>query len=56
MERAGIAKLRRNLAVALGNAVGTMAAPTTSTATTNPARPTIRTPLVAAHVAWARRN
>jgi epoxyqueuosine reductase len=55
MERAGVVKLRRNLAVALGNAVGQLAAEAID-GDDDPRRPTIRAPLVAAHVAWARRQ
>jgi len=55
MERAGIVKLRRNLAVALGNAAGRLAAEAID-GDDDPTRPTIRTPLVASHVAWARRQ
>ena len=55
MERAGIVKLRRNLAVALGNAAG-MLAPEAIDGDEDPDRPTIRAPLVAAHVTWARQQ
>jgi epoxyqueuosine reductase len=55
MERTGIVKLRRNLAVALGNAAGMLASEDID-GDEDPDRPTIRAPLVAAHVAWARRQ
>jgi epoxyqueuosine reductase len=55
MERAGILKLRRNLAVALGNAAGALH-PDDVDGDEDPERPTIREPLVAEHVAWARRQ
>jgi hypothetical protein len=55
MERAGIVKLRRNLAVALGNAAGTLS-PDDVDGDEDQERPTIREPLVAAHVAWARQQ
>ncbi len=55
MERAGIVKLRRNLAVALGNAAGMLPAEAID-GDADPERPTIRVPLVATHVAWARRQ
>ena len=55
MERAGIVKLRRNLAVALGNAAG-MLAPEAIDGDEDPDRPTICAPLVAAHVTWARQQ
>jgi epoxyqueuosine reductase len=55
MERAGIVKLRRNLAVALGNAAGVLP-PDVIDGDHDPERPTIRVPLVAAHVAWARQQ
>jgi epoxyqueuosine reductase QueG len=52
MERAGVVKLRRNLAVALGNAAD-VAAPDID-GDEDPARPSIRDPVVAEHVQWAR--
>jgi len=55
MERAGIVKLRRNLAVALGNVAGVLP-PDAIDGDHDPERPTIRVPVVAAHVAWARQQ
>ncbi len=53
MERAGTVRLRRNLAVALGNALeGATAADLDGDA--DPARASIRDPVVARHVQWAR--
>jgi epoxyqueuosine reductase len=53
MERTGIVKLRRNLAVALGNAAGFLPSDAID-GDDDPARPSVRAPLVATHVAWAR--
>ncbi len=53
MTRAGVARLRRNLAVALGNA-GLPAHAADLDGETNPARPSVADPVVAEHVAWAR--
>ena len=55
MERTGVVKLRRNLAVALGNALGWLSADAID-GDDDPARPTIRTPIVASHVVWARQQ
>ena len=55
MERTGVVKLRRNLAVALGNAVGCLSADAID-GDDDPARPTIRIPIVASHVVWARQQ
>jgi epoxyqueuosine reductase len=52
MERAGTARLRRNLAVALGNS-GRIA-PADLDGDADPARATIADPVVAEHVRWAR--
>ena len=49
MKRAGVRRLRRNLAVALGNAGGRGAAD----ALAEHDEPTCRDPLVEGHVAWA---
>jgi epoxyqueuosine reductase len=53
MVRAGVVRLRRNLAVALGNAARTVRADDLD-GDTDPARPSVRDPVVAEHVAWAR--
>jgi epoxyqueuosine reductase len=53
MERAGTVRLRRNLAVALGNA-GPAVGPDQVDGDADPARPSIREPNVAEHVRWAR--
>jgi epoxyqueuosine reductase len=53
MTRAGVTKLRRNLAVVLGNATGVVS-PEEIDGDDDPGRPSIREPLVAQHVAWAR--
>ena len=55
MERTGVVKLRRNLAVALGNAVGWLSADAID-GDDDPARPAIQTPIVASHVVWARQQ
>ena len=55
MERTGVVKLRRNLAVALGNAVGWLSADAID-GDDDPARPAIQTPIVASHVVWARQR
>ena len=53
MERAGVVKLRRNLAVALGNVSGALLS-TDVDGDADPLRPSIAEPVVAEHVAWAR--
>jgi epoxyqueuosine reductase len=53
MTRAGVARLRRNLAVALGNAGRPVHADDLD-GETDPARPSVADPVVAEHVAWAR--
>jgi epoxyqueuosine reductase len=53
MERAGVGKLRRNLAVALGNVDGAVA-PADIDGDADPLRPSIAEPVVAEHVTWAR--
>jgi epoxyqueuosine reductase len=53
MTRAGVARLRRNLAVALGNA-GHPVQANDLDGDTDPARPSVADPIVAEHVAWAR--
>ena len=53
MTRAGVARLRRNLAVALGNAGHPLCADDLD-GDADPARPSIADPIVAEHVAWAR--
>ncbi len=52
MERAGVVKFRRNLAVALANAHAACASDVDGDA--DPARPSIADPVVAEHVRWAR--
>jgi epoxyqueuosine reductase len=52
MERAGVVKFRRNLAVALGNAHDARASDVDGD--DDPARPSIANPVVAEHVRWAR--
>jgi epoxyqueuosine reductase len=54
MERAGVVKLRRNLAVALGNADGV--GPGDIDGDEDPARSSISDSVVAEHVRWARRR
>ena len=49
MKRAGVRRLRRNLAVAIGNA----GEPGAADALTQQAEPTCSDPLVSEHVAWA---
>ena len=49
MKRAGVTRLRRNLAVAIGNSGDRAAAD----ALRNHAEPTCLEPLVAEHIAWA---
>ena len=49
MKRAGVKRLRRNLAVAIGNSGEPLAA----AALLDLQEPTARDPLVAEHVAWA---
>ncbi len=49
MKRAGVRRLRRNLAVALGNA----RVPGAREALAACTEPTARDPLVAAHIGWA---
>lgn len=53
MERAGVTRLRRNLAVAIGNAGPVLEAGILDEMDDS-ARPSLREPLVARHVAWAR--
>jgi epoxyqueuosine reductase len=52
MERAGVVKFRRNLAVALANAHDVRASDVDGD--DDPARPSIANPVVAEHVRWAR--
>ena len=53
MARAGVATLRRNLAVAIGNGASGLTADELSD-DNDPARASLRDPVVAAHLAWAR--
>jgi epoxyqueuosine reductase len=54
MERAGIVKFRRNLAVALANAPGAVALDVDGE--DDPRRPSIADPVVSEHVRWARQR
>lgn len=54
MKRAGIKRLRRNLAVAMANSDDPAAHAALDAPADDPARPSLGDPLVAEHVAWAR--
>jgi epoxyqueuosine reductase len=54
MRRAGVKRLRRNLAVAMANTTDPAAHDALEATANDPARPSLDDPLVAEHVAWAR--
>jgi epoxyqueuosine reductase len=56
VKRAGVKRLRRNLAVALGNSGDPSAGPLLQDAESSDAHALARDPLVSEHAAWARRK